>query len=236
MSSKKELTDHMHPLREALLDLPDLPRLAEEISAVLRIEKARRQGFRETLQPDQKAEFINGVVVYHSPASLHHLLARKHLAQLLSLYATKHDRGLVLDEKALCAFSRNDYEPDVVFFCKARAQTFTGDQMEFPVPDLVVEVLSPSTQANDRGVKFDDYERSGVREYWIVDPKGKALEVYDAKDGHFVLRTKGTSGFLESMVLEGFQVDLASIFDPFKAQAEAMRLAQATPWHGSGPP
>ena len=175
----------MHPLKQALLDLPDLPRLAEKISAVLRVEKTRREGFREALQPDQKAEFINGVVVYHSPASLQNLLARKHLAQLLSLYATKHDRGLVLDEKALCAFSRNDYEPDVVFFAQPRPQAFTADQMEFPVPDLVVEVLSPSTQANDRGVKFDDYERSGVREYWIVDPKGKAVEVYDARGGRF---------------------------------------------------
>ncbi|HEY0793267.1 MAG TPA: Uma2 family endonuclease [Chthoniobacterales bacterium] len=143
------------------------------------------------------------------------------------MYATKHNRGLVLDEKALCAFSRNDYEPDVVFFSQARAQTFTSGQVEFPVPDLVVEVLSPSTQANDRGVKFDDYERSGVREYWIVDPTAKAKEVYDARDGRFELRIKGTSGFLESVVLGGFQVELAAIFDPVKAQAEAVRLTQA---------
>ena len=127
-------TDHVHPLRDALLELPDLPRLSEEIRAVLRVEKARRQAFRDALRPDQKAEFINGVVVYHSPASLQHLLARKHIAQLLSVYATRHDLGLVLDEKALCAFSRNDYEPDVVFFSKPRAQAFTRDQSEFPVP------------------------------------------------------------------------------------------------------
>ena len=152
-----------------MLELPDLPRLSDGIRAVLQVEKTRRRAFRDALRPDQKAEFINGVVVCHSPAALQHLLARKHLAQLLSVYASRHDLGLVLDEKALCAFSRNDYEPDVVFFSKARAQAFTRDKSEFPVPDLVVEVLSPSTQVNDRGVKFDDYERSGVREYWLVD-------------------------------------------------------------------
>jgi Uma2 family endonuclease len=218
--------DHLHPLRDALLELPDLPRLSEEIRAVLRVEQARRHAFRDALRPDQKAEFINGVVVYHSPASLQHLLARKHIAQLLSLYATRHDLGLVLDEKALCAFSRNDYEPDVVFFSKARAQAFTRDQSEFPVPDLVVEVLSPSTQANDRGVKFDDYERSGVREYWMVDPEARAVEIYHAEDGRFMLRADRASERLESLVLAGFQAEVASLFEPSKAHAEALRLFQ----------
>ena len=217
-------TDRLHPLRDALLELPDLPRLSEEIRVVLQVEKTRRRAFRDALRPDEKAEFINGVVVYHSPASLRHLLARKHIAQLLSLYATRHDRGLVLDEKALCAFSRNDYEPDVVFFSKPRAQAFTHDQSEFPVPDLVVEVLSPSTQANDRGVKFDDYERSGVREYWLVDPERKVVEVYHVESGRFVLRADRGSERLESRVLDGFQVEVASFFDPSKAQAEALRL------------
>jgi Uma2 family endonuclease len=165
-------------------------------------------------------------VVYHSPAFLQHLLARKHVAQLLSVYVTRHDLGLVLAEKALCAFSRNDYEPDVVFFSKARAQGFTHGQSEFPVPDLVVEVLSPSTQANDRGVKFDDYERSGVREYWLVDPEQRTVEVYHAEGQRFVLRTASGSGRLESQVLAGFQVEVASLFDPSKVQAEALRLAR----------
>jgi Uma2 family endonuclease len=219
-------TDPVHPLRDALLELPDLPRLSDEIRAVLQVEKTRRRAFRDALRPDQKVEFINGVVVYHSPASLQHLLARKHIAQLLSVYATRHDLGLVLDEKALCAFSRNDYEPDVVFFSKARAQAFTRDQSEFPVPDLVVEVLSPSTQANDRGVKFDDYERSGVWEYWLVDAEQGTVEVYDAEGGRFVLRADRGRGRLESRVLAGVQVEVASLFDPSKAQAEALRLAR----------
>ncbi len=52
-------------------------------------------------------------------------------------------------------------------------------------PDLVVEVLSLSTARNDRGKKFRAYERAGVREYWIVDPKKKSVEVYLLQDGKF---------------------------------------------------
>ena len=92
------------------------------------------------------------------------------------------------------------------------------------MPDLVVEVLSPSTQANDRGVKFDDYERSGVREYWLVDPEHGAVEMYHAEGGRFVLRADCGDARLESGVLAGFQVEVASLFDPAKAQAEALRL------------
>ncbi|MBW0000355.1 MAG: Uma2 family endonuclease [Verrucomicrobia bacterium] len=120
---------------------------------------------------------------------------------------------MVLDEKALCASSRNDYEPDVVFFAKSRARAFTPDQSLFPVPDLVVEVLSPSTQANDRGVKFDDYERSGVREYWLINPERRTVEIFHCKEGRFERQGAHASGSLESLVLTRFKVEIASLFD-----------------------
>jgi hypothetical protein len=72
----------------------------------------------------------------------------------------------------------------------------------------------------------DAYDRSGVREYWLVDPEQRAVEVYHAKDGRFVLRTDRGSERLESLVLAGFQVEVASLFDPSQVQAKALRLAQ----------
>ena len=54
-------------------------------------------------------------------------------------------------------------------------------------PDLVVEVLSPSTAQNDRGAKMRHYAAAGVKEYWIVSPIGKSVEVYLNQDGHFEL-------------------------------------------------
>ena len=54
-------------------------------------------------------------------------------------------------------------------------------------PDLVVEVLSPSTARNDRMHKKDVYERCGVQEYWLVSPADQFIEVYWLEDGRFVL-------------------------------------------------
>ncbi|MBR2216412.1 MAG: Uma2 family endonuclease [Selenomonadaceae bacterium] len=82
-----------------------------------------------------------------------------------------------LDEK-------NIFRPDVSIVCdrsKIKANGIHG------APDLVVEILSISTTKNDRGKKFKAYERCGVREYWIVDPKNRSVEVYlNSADG-FVL-------------------------------------------------
>jgi len=68
-------------------------------------------------------------------------------------------------------------QPDVLFIAAERAphpgaEDFTG------APDLIVEVLSQSTAHTDRLVKFGAYERAGVREYWLVDPRTRPVEVY----------------------------------------------------------
>ena len=55
-------------------------------------------------------------------------------------------------------------------------------------PDLVIEVLSPSTSRQDKIYKKDVYERCGVREYWIVSPQERMVEQYVLEDGKFVLR------------------------------------------------
>lgn len=80
--------------------------------------------------------------------------------------------------------NENVFVPDVLIICdknKIKANWIDG------APDLVVEVLSPSTTINDRGIKKDVYERSGVKEYWIVDPSAKSIEVHYLKDGRLVL-------------------------------------------------
>ncbi len=61
-------------------------------------------------------------------------------------------------------FSRNDYEPDIVFFRAAKAPELTSEKMKFPVPDLAAEVLLRSTEERDRGVKFEDFASKGVAE------------------------------------------------------------------------
>ena len=77
------------------------------------------------------------------------------------------------------------YVPDCMVVCdrnKIRANGVHG------APDLVVEVLSPSTAARDKSHKKRVYERCGVREYWIVSPVERSVEQYVLEEGQFVLR------------------------------------------------
>jgi Uma2 family endonuclease len=94
--------------------------------------------------------------------------------------------------------------------------------MKFPIPDFAVEVLSERTEARDRGVKFQDYEAHGVREYWIIDAEEEWVEQYIEKDGRYELRLKSGSGEIASSVIAGFRVPVRAIFDA----KESLRVMQ----------
>lgn len=206
---------------EQILHSPRLPEYAEIIARQLAAERLNRDRFYVEIQDGEKAEFIDGQVVPHSPARLRHMTACQHLLVLMDQVARKRG-GLVLAEKALCVFSRNDYEPDIVYFGPEKAAGLVPDTMKFPVPDMIVEVLSESTATRDRGVKFEDYAVHGVREYWIVEPNAEEVEQYlVAGDGEYRLELKSADGQIASRVLDGLAIPIRAIFDPH-ANAQAL--------------
>jgi Uma2 family endonuclease len=165
------------------------------------------------MTPDQKVEFIDGEVVMHSPARNSHLIVTLNISRLLSVYVDLNKLGELRIEKCLCAFPRNDYEPDLVFFGPEKSAGLTPETMKFPVPDLIVEVLSPSTEARDRGVKFEDYALHGVAEYWIVDAEARTVEQYLLSGEIYKLELKSHSGHLVSRVIEGFRAPIKAFFE-----------------------
>jgi Uma2 family endonuclease len=192
---------------------PQLPRYVQEFESLLAAERARRERFYAEMAEDQKVEFINGEVFMHSPARLRHITVVRNLSTLLDIYVSRHTLGYVGHEKMLVTLTRNDYEPDVVYFGPAKAQTLLPDQMKFPAPDLVVEVLSPSTAENDRGIKFVDYAAHSIAEYWIVDPDEEIVEQYVLQDETYTLRMKSQTGILQSEAVPGFAVPVRALFD-----------------------
>lgn len=201
----------------ALLDqLKRSPRLKlvhDQLGEILRREQERRERFRNELDETTKAEFINGEVVVSSPAASEHNWTVLRIAMLLNAFVKKHGLGTVQVEKAMVSLTRNDYEPDVSFWGNAKAAAFQRRQMTFPAPDLVVEVLSPTTAATDRTIKFDDYAAHGVAEYWIVDPSLEIVEQYVLEPGGYQLAMKAGAGPLRSRVLVGFDVPVRALFD-----------------------
>lgn len=198
---------------EQLLQEPTLPSVLKRLQAILEAEQERRQYFYDVVTEEQKAEFINGEIVVHSPVRKRDTDATSLLHNLLKNYVMLQDLGFVGIEKVLVALERNDYEPDICYFNQGKAQTFTDQQMKFPAPDLAVEVLSDSTEEKDRGIKFRDYAASGVAEYWIIDPETKMVEQYILHDDEYQLRIKSDSGEIHSVAVAGFTIPIRAIFD-----------------------
>ncbi|ADG06450.1 Uma2 family endonuclease [Kyrpidia tusciae] len=101
-------------------------------------------------------------------------------------------------------------EPDITVVCdplKIREKGCVG------TPDLIVEVLSPNTAAKDRTVKLRRYQRAGVREYWIVDPVHKTVEVYRLEDNVFGKPDAyGEGDIIRVGIFEDLHVNLGEVF------------------------
>jgi len=82
---------------------------------------------------------------------------------------------------------RNMPQPDVIWLAPNTQCEMIGTQRLSGAPDLIAEVLSPSTAHVDRKGKLRLYEKHGVREYWLVDPRDQLVEVWQHQNGHFVL-------------------------------------------------
>jgi len=168
----------MDDVLKNILDSPKLPDYVEELQQYLLLEEVKRHAFYENIRDDQKVEFINGEVVYHSPAKCKHTLVIANLNYILTKFVRKKKLGIITSEKSLIRLRRNDFEPDICFFRKEISNTFNPETIFFPVPDFIIEVLCASTEKIDRGVKFDDYALNGVKEYWLVDADKKSVEQY----------------------------------------------------------
>jgi Uma2 family endonuclease len=212
-------------LVQQLLASPRLGLLVRKIEDILADEAIRRQDFYATISEGDKAEFINGKIIFHSPVKFRHYAAGGHLYRLLSTHVMLKRLGYVGYEKIMISLTRNDYEPDICFFTQDKAQYFRPEQMRFPAPDFVVEVLFDSTEEHDRGVKLVDYAAHGIAEYWILDPVIETLEQYALQEsGEYKLLIKAQTGQLRSMAVQDFAIPVRAIFDEQENQAMLRRM------------
>jgi Uma2 family endonuclease len=219
----------MTSIIDQLLSSPKLPLYVEQITALLNAERERREAFYEHMSEQEKVEFINGEVIVHSPVKIEHADASENLLMLLKAYVHVYDLGIVHHEKLLISLTRNDYEPDICYFRKEVADTFVPGQMQFPAPDLIIEVLSPSTEDRDRGVKFEDYAAHGVGEYWLIEPATKTVEQYTLAGETYTLQTKTRSGTLRSVAVRGFEIPIAAIFERELMMSTLRAIVAASP-------
>jgi Uma2 family endonuclease len=153
------------------------------------------------------------VIVVPSPFLRHHRVG-SHVEALLREY---EERNGGITGRAPLDIVLTEYDviqPDVVFFRADRRHLIENWEVTRVPPDLAVEVLSRSTERRDRGRKMDLLARFGVPEYWIIDPVGNVLELYQLQSGSYVLTAvAGEKDRVESPTLAGLSFEAGRLFE-----------------------
>lgn len=165
---------------------------------------------------DVKCELIDGVVYMMAPgaAESHQDISGELFGQLWAFLKNKPCK--VFHPKFdVCLNADGDkeksvFQPDLFVVCdrsKLDGKRCNG------APDLVIEILSPSTASRDTLLKFNKYMQAGVREYWIVDPENKILRVCVLKEGKYETTDFINPETIPVCVLDGCQKDMKSVFE-----------------------
>jgi Uma2 family endonuclease len=176
-----------------------------------------RVSFAELCQwPDdgRRYELYDGeVIVVPAPIPRHQLVAIR-IGRLLLEYA-ETSGSLALISPIDIAFTDHDVlQPDVVLFRRERRSQIDMMKVIRIAPDLAVEVVSPGTEARDRGRKRQMFARFGVGEYWIVDPVRNVLEIHELNERTYVLSaTCGETARVDSPTLPGLSFDARRVFE-----------------------
>jgi Uma2 family endonuclease len=165
---------------------------------------------------DDRYELINGEFILVSAPNRAHQIASVKLVSRMDPFVEGRELGWVFHAPFEVALADpegiNIIQPDIIFVSREREHIITRSNIQ-GAPDLIVEILSPSTGRRDRTAKLDLYARHGVGEYWLADPDTQTVTVMLLKDGKYeVVGNYGIEDTLTSPTLEGFSVNLDSIF------------------------
>jgi Uma2 family endonuclease len=155
-------------------------------------------------------EIIDGEHYMNASPSTQHQHVSKRLQYQLYTKIELSGLGVLYDAPVDVQLSEFDIvQPDLVIILNVNVHKITPSKIKV-APNLVVEILSPSTASIDRTKKKDLYERTGVSEYWIVDPFEQQVDQWVLKAGVFVMLTRSST--LRLSFVDGIEIDLESIW------------------------
>ena len=181
-----------------------------------------RYTFEDALMWDggERIEIIDGEAVMMAPPSRIHQKISFEIGRQIGNYLEGKKCEIYLAPFGVRLFEKDGdapgdvdtmVEPDISVVCDKNKLDKHGCK---GAPDMVIEVLSPASLRHDRLVKLGLYQRAGVREYWIVDPKNKAVQVF-LRDGSGSLKIHeeyGPRDVAKVNVLDGCFVELGKVF------------------------
>ena len=167
-----------------------------------------------TAPPDKRYELLDGELLLNPAPNLKHQSVQVRLGSRLGRFVEEKALGCFFFAPCDVVLSDTDVvQPDLLFVSHARAHLLIGGDNVQGAPDLVVEILSPTTAERDRGYKRALYAKHGVKEYWLVDPAAETVSILRPRASALeVARTFGRNETLRSPLLAGVQLDLDDVF------------------------
>ena len=154
----------------------------------------------EAMEKDERFnyELIDGVVMMSPSPSRGHQKIEAIISHKLLLCLTNSNCDVIPEYDI--KFDENIYKPDLMVFCNEDAE----------LPEIIFEIVSPSSKRRDLIIKTAKYEQAGIKEYWIIDPKIKAVTVHD-----FVNQTSESYGIGDIIQSEAIPEIIIAVSDIF---------------------
>lgn len=178
------------------------------------VNKLTWEDIKDYPESHTRVELVDGELVM-SPVAAHD---HQRICQLIGVaiipwvYANKLGEFFCLPVHVILD-DHIHYEPDICFIRQQRLDILADPAFVGGPPDLIIEVISESNRTHDTVVKFRDYERYGVEEYWLVDPRDKHVRVHRLESGRYVsLGVFAPGEKIATKALSGLDLDPAQIF------------------------
>ena len=162
---------------------------------------------------DERYELIDGELIMVGAPNMEHQSIQFEIGLRVGTFVKDGDLGWVFNPPTdVLLTDHHVVQPDLIFVSREREHIITEANIQ-GAPDLVVEILSPSSSTRDRRDKFDLYAMHGVAEYWMISPEARIVRVFLLRDGVFgEVGRYGDNDMLTSTTLEGLEIDLSEVF------------------------
>ena len=161
--------------------------------------------------PGFRQEIVDGILMRDPSPSLQHQRVSKQMYRILEDYLKELDpKGEVYYAPLDLSLSKHYVvQPDLLYWPGDRLPQYTPVDV---LPELIVEIISPSTSRKDRVMKLNHYQTAGVPHYWILDPEDGFIEVYELKEERYVSVARTDEGYFSHPGFPGLTFDIEKLF------------------------
>ena len=180
------------------------------------IDKTKEWTVDDYLQLEESnlpCELINGELFMSPAPNLMHQVVSGNLYDILKVYARKSGGFAGYSPIDVYLDQKNVFQPDLLYIKKENLVIRIEKGLS-GAPDLAVEIISPSNGFKDRNQKKNLYQKFGVKEYWIIDPGNRTIEIYDFAMGENPVLYLADEGTVTSNLLPGISFSFAELFNP----------------------